>query len=265
MTTDILSKIVKQKEQEISKARCILSEKKLAALAADRSDFRPFFDVLKEPDAGGVNLIAEVKRASPSKGDICADLNAPIAAAAFEKGGASAVSVLTDFCFFKGSLEDLKAARAACSLPVMRKEFIVSRYQVYEACVAGADAILLIARILTPDKLAQLYDLCRKLRMDALVEIHTFEEARWVADSDVRLIGINNRNLSTFETDIDIAMELASQLAPGQVPVAASGISRPEDIRKNLDAGIFNFLVGESIVRSGNSVQFIQALRAAGK
>jgi indole-3-glycerol phosphate synthase len=177
--------------------------------------------------------------------------------------GASAISVLTDSDFFKGSLDDLRRARTACRLPVMRKEFIVSRYQVYEACVAGADAILLIARILTPDQLAKLYALCRKLGMDALVEIHTREDARMVADTDARLVGINNRNLSTFETDIEIAMDLASRLTSAQIPVAASGIARPDDIRDNLNAGIFNFLVGESIVRSGDPVQFIQSLRAA--
>ncbi len=265
MPTDILAIIVKQKEQEISKARAIISEKRLAEIAEKRTDFRPFYESLRKPGASGVNIIAEVKRASPSKGDICADLDASKTADQYEQGGASAVSVLTDANFFKGSLNDLTSARTACNLPVMRKEFIVSRYQVYEAAVAGADAILLIARILTRDKLVQLYTLCRKLGMDALVEIHTPEDARIVADTDAQLVGINNRNLSTFDTDIEIAMDLASRLTPDQVPVAASGITGVEDIRKNLKAGIFNFLVGESIVRSEDPVRFIQTLTAAGK
>ena len=263
MSTDFLLQIIKQKGREISQARKVIPEVRLAELARQRSDFRPFFESLSRPGAAGVNIIAEIKRASPSKGDICPDLDAPKMAARYEKGGATAVSVLTDAMYFKGSLDDLKAARSACTLPVLRKEFIISRYQVYEAAVAGADAILLIARILTPEKLGQLYTLCRELGMDALVEIHMSGDARVVAASGVRLVGINNRNLSTFETDIAIAMDMVSRLTPGQVPVAASGISGPADIQKNLNVGIFNFLVGESIVRSDDPARFIGELVGA--
>ncbi|BBO71653.1 indole-3-glycerol phosphate synthase [Desulfosarcina alkanivorans] len=263
MSTDFLSRIVQQKGREISKGRKVISESRLAEAARQRSDFRPFFDPLARPGAAGVNIIAEVKRASPSKGDIRADLDAAKTAAQYERGGAAAVSVLTDATYFKGHLDDLKAARSACRLPVLRKEFIISRYQVYEAAAAGADAILLIARILSPEKLAQLYNLCRTLGMDALVEIHTPEDARMVAACGARLVGINNRNLSTFETDIAVAMDLVSRLGPGQVPVAASGIAGPEDIRRNLSAGIFNFLVGESIVRSDAPSRFIRLLTGA--
>lgn len=265
MTTDFLARIVEHKGKEISQARRMIAEGRLAELARRRSNFRPFFESLAQPGAGGVNVIAEIKRASPSKGDIRADLDAGRTAEKYEQGGASAVSVLTDPTFFKGSLDDLKAARSACTLPVLRKEFIISRYQVYESAAAGADAILLITRILTPEKLKQLYTLCRDLGMDALVEIHTAEDVRIVADAGARLVGINNRNLSTFETDIGVAMDLASRLAPGQVPVAASGIAGPADVRRNLAAGIHNFLVGESIVRSTDPVRFITALTAPGR
>ena len=264
MSTDFLNQIVKQKGREISQARKVVAEGRLAELARQRSDFRPFFEPLATPGPGGVNIIAEIKRASPSKGDIRADLDAAGTAAAYERGGAAAVSVLTDADHFKGHLDDLKAARAACQLPVLRKEFIISRYQVYEAAAAGADAILLIVRILIPEKLDQLYRLCRDLGMDALVEIHTVEDARAAVACGARLVGINNRNLSTFETDIAVAMDLVSRLAPGQVPVAASGISGPADIHQNLEAGIFNFLVGESIVRSADPARFITELIAAG-
>jgi indole-3-glycerol phosphate synthase len=260
MTTDFLTQIVKQKGREISQARKTIPEGQLAELARQRSDFRPFFEPLSRPGTAGVNIIAEIKRASPSKGDIAPDLDASRTASQYAKGGAAAISVLTDPRYFKGSVEDLTAARSACSLPVLRKEFIISRYQVYQSAAAGADAILLIARILTPAKLGQLYALCRDLGMDALVEIHTPEDARMVAACGARLVGINNRNLSTFETDIAVAMDLVSRLTPGQVPVAASGISRPADIQQNLNAGIFNFLVGESIVRSDDPVRFIRAL-----
>ncbi len=263
MPTDFLTQIVQQKGHEIAQARKAIPEGRLAELARQRSDFRPFFEALSRPGAAGVNIIAEIKRASPSQGDICVDLDAAKMAARYEKGGAAAVSVLTDPLYFKGSLADLKAARSACTLPVLRKEFIISRYQVYEAAAAGADAILLIARILAPEKLDQLYGLCRELGMDALVEIHTADDACIVAACGARLVGINNRNLSTFETDTAIAMDLVSRLAPGQVPVAASGISSAQDIKKNLSAGIFNFLVGESIVRSTDPARFISELMAA--
>ena len=260
MSTDFLKQIIQHKGREISQARKMISEARLAEMARQRSDFRPFFETLSRPGAAGVNIIAEIKRASPSKGDISPDLDASRTAARFEKGGAAAVSVLTDATYFKGNLEDLTAARSACRLPVMRKEFIISGYQVYEAAAAGADAILLIARILTAEKLDRLYTLCRDLGMEALVEIHTPDDARTVAACGARLVGINNRNLSTFKTDIAIAMDLVARLAPGQVPVAASGISGPADIQKNLNAGIFNFLVGESIVRSDDPVRFIREL-----
>lgn len=263
MPTDILTKIVQKKKDEIAQAKTVVSEDRMTQLARQRTDFRSFYKTLRRPGATGANIIAEIKRASPSKGDICVDLDAAKMADQYEQGGAAAVSVLTDSPYFKGSLDDLKAVRSACTLPVLRKEFIISRYQVYEAAAAGADAILLIARILTAEKLDQLYALCRELGMDALVEIHTPADANVVAACGARLVGINNRNLSTFETDINVAMDLVSRLASGQVPVAASGISGPADIRKNLDAGIFNFLVGESIVRSSAPARFIRELTGA--
>ena len=262
MNKDFLETIIDQKCTDIARARKRVSESRLAEMARSRTDFRPFAERLTQPGTGSANIIAEIKRASPSKGDIRPDLDAAKTASLYETGGAAAISVLTDETFFKGNLEDLVAARNACRLPVLRKEFIISRYQVYEAAVAGADAILLIARILTPDKLDRLYRLCREVGMDALVEIHTPDEARQVAGTDIRLVGINNRNLSTFETDIAVAMELVSLLGPHQIPVAASGIAGAEDIRNNLNVGIFNFLVGESIVRAPDTAGFIRALTA---
>jgi indole-3-glycerol phosphate synthase len=261
MATDFLTRIIQHKGHEIAKARKTVPEAELIELARQRTEFRPFFEPLSHPDASGVNIIAEIKRASPSKGDICLHLDASRTAGCYQEGGAVAVSVLTDASFFKGSLDDLRAVRSACALPILRKEFIISNYQVYEAAAAGADAILLIARILKPEKLEQLYRLCRDLGMDALVEIHTTTDACVVAATSARLVGINNRNLSSFETDLSVALDLVSRLTPGQIPVAASGITGPADIQKNLSAGIFNFLVGESIVRADDPVQFIQDLK----
>ncbi len=261
--SDFLETIVRQKGDDISRARRIVAEGKLAEMARARTDFRPFENRLCRPGVQGVNIIAEIKRASPSKGDIRTDLDAAATAARYEAGGAAAISVLTDATFFKGSLDDLTAARSACSLPVLRKEFIISRYQVYEAAAAGADAILLIVRILTPDKLRQLYDLCFELGMGALVEIHTPTDARVAAGCGARLVGINNRNLSTFETDLGVARELVARLNPDQVPVAASGITSAADIRATRAVGIFNFLVGESIVRAADPAAFIRGLVAS--
>jgi indole-3-glycerol phosphate synthase len=264
MSTDFLTQIVQHKGREISRARKVIPEGRLADLARQRTDFRPFMQTLSQPGDQGVNIIAEIKRASPSKGDIRPDLDAARTAASYEQGGAAAVSVLTDADYFKGSLDDLKAARAACSLPILRKEFVISRYQVYESIVAGADAVLLIARILVPDKLRQLYALCQDFGLGVLVEIHTREDAQLVADMGARLVGINNRNLSNFETDTAVAVDLVPRLAPGQVPVAASGIAGADDIRNNVAAGIFNFLIGESIVRSADPAGFIRDLKQAG-
>ncbi|MGA6924564.1 MAG: indole-3-glycerol phosphate synthase TrpC [Desulfosarcina sp.] len=263
MPPDFLTQIVKQKEREIAQASAAIPEAELAEMARQRTDFRPFFEVLARPGAAGVNIIAEIKRASPSKGDIRADLDAAKTAGRYERGGAAAVSVLTDPTYFKGSLDDLRAVRAACRLPVLRKEFIISRYQIHESAAAGADAVLLIARILPPEKLAGLYQLARELGMDVLVETHTLAEVRHAARSGARLVGINNRNLSTFDTDIRIAAKLVSGLAPGQVSVAASGVRGPADIQTNREAGIFNFLVGESIVRSADPERFIGRLMRA--
>lgn len=263
VTTAFLKEIVAQKGREIAQARRVIAEGRLSEIARRRSDVRPFFSRLARPGTGGVNVIAEIKRASPSKGDIRADLDAARTAAQYARGGAAAISVLTDATYFKGRLDDLRAARASCRLPILRKEFIISRYQVYESAAAGADAILLIVRILPADKLMQLYALCRDLGMDALVEVHAASEVSVVAGMGDCLVGINNRDLNTFDTDIAVAMDLASRLAPGQIPVAASGIAGPADIRRNRSAGIFNFLVGESIVRSADPAGFIASLIAA--
>lgn len=260
MKTDFLTQIVHQKKEDIAMARSVIPQIELEAMAKAKSPSRPFFDRLKQPGPGGVNIIAEIKRASPSKGDIRPDLDPGAYARQYEKGGAAAISVLTDAPYFSGSIQDMMAAKANSSIPVLRKEFIISEYQVYESAAANADAILLIARILKSEELKHLLDLCHGLDMDALVEIHSPEDAEKAVFAKARLVGINNRNLSTFKTDLNVAMELVSQLTPDQVPVAASGISGPDDINANLDAGIFNFLIGESIVRSHNPAAFIRKL-----
>jgi indole-3-glycerol phosphate synthase len=257
----ILDRIVDHKKQAVADAEKRLPLAQLKdRIAAAAWQPRGFYRRLINPGPGGVNIIAEIKRASPSKGDISADLDAAACAADYEQGGAAAISVLTDAPYFKGRLKDLEQARATVGLPVLRKEFIVSEYQVYESRAAGADAILLIARILTPQQLSDLLSLTHRLGMDALVEIHDNADYAAAHKAGARLIGINNRNLATFDTDIRTAMHLADLLAPGEVPVAASGIRSRQDIVNNLEQGIYTFLIGESLVRSDDRVGFLKHL-----
>lgn len=258
MSEDILKKIVARKRDEITQAQRNTPISKLKATAAERKDFRSLFNALKRPDR--VHVIAEIKRASPSKGNIRADLDPALLAGAYERGGAAALSVLTDKAFFKGSLDDLSSAKSAVSIPVMRKDFIISEYQVYESAAAGADAVLLIVRILTNQQLEQLLDLCRELSLEALVEVHTRDDLQIALKTGVNLIGINNRNLASFETDVNIAAEMAEAIGPDRIAVAASGISSRKHIEQNLKAKISRFLIGESLVRSDNPENFLKHL-----
>lgn len=260
MKTDFLSKIVSQKKVDVAASRKRLPEKQLREQALLPRDRRPFIQRLAQPGPSGVNIIAEIKRASPSKGLICPDLDPSALAGEYERGGAAALSVLTDRPYFQGSFDDLKSARAATSLPVLRKDFLISSYQLYESSVMGADAVLLIARILSREQIRDYLDICKELDMDVLVEIHSEEDLEAATVSGARLIGINNRNLKTFETDIATAIRLASLLEPDQIPVAASGIQNREDIKKNMAFGIWNFLIGESLVRSDNPQIFLESL-----
>lgn len=257
----ILDRIVADKKEEVARAEAMTPAAELRARIADLPwAARGFEKRLSRPGPGGVNIIAEVKRASPSKGDIQPDLDAVACARQYEAGGAAAISVLTDGRYFKGSLADLEAVRAAVSLPVLRKEFIINPYQLYEARAAGADAVLLIVRILSAPQLSELLDLSGQLGMDALVEIHSPEDYAAAHVVGSRLIGINNRNLATFDTNLTTATGLAALMAPGETAVAASGISHRGDIERTLQGGVFNFLIGESLVRSDDRVSFLKSL-----
>jgi indole-3-glycerol phosphate synthase len=250
MSTDILKKIVAAKKEEVATAKQLVPEAHLRQSVRPRSDRRPFYETLAQPGPAGANIIAEVKKASPSKGLIRPDLDPASYAASYEHGGAAAISVLTDTEFFQGSIEDLMTARQATSLPVLRKDFIVSSYQIYQARQMGADAVLLITRILTPQQLHDYLSLSQELELDALVEIHTDTDLAAATKAGAQLLGINNRNLQTFQTDLQTSVRLASQLGPRQVAVAESGIKDRSDIEILLDAGVWNFLIGESLVRA---------------
>ncbi len=257
MSSDFLTKIIDQKKEEILRARSEVSEKELRRHALTIQNQRPFAQRLNQER---VNIIAEIKRASPSKGPIRIDLDPVWLAKAYENGGAVALSVLTERTFFKGSFEDLQLARAATSLPVLRKDFVISEYQVYESVVKGADAVLLIVRCLSENQLTELIHLSRELKIDTLVEIHTEQDLETATRAGAQLIGINNRNLKTFETDLEIAMHLVTRMKKHQVPVVASGIQNREDIEKNLEFGLNNFLIGESLVKASDPAGFISKL-----
>jgi indole-3-glycerol phosphate synthase len=263
MTNHILDTIVRQKHLEIAALLRKTPEKMLREQALQKRARRPFLERLRQPGKYGINVIAEIKRASPSKGMLCPDLDPAALAGSYESGGAACLSVLTDRQFFQGSPEDLMAARAATDLPVLRKDFLVSVCQIYESCILGADAVLLIARILSENQLSELLELCHTLDMDALVEVHSESDVIAATRARAKLIGINNRNLQTFHTDIATSTQLVSLLTPDQIPVAASGIQNRQDIEHLLKSGIFNFLIGESLVKSEDPAAFLTSLMTA--
>lgn len=261
MKTDFLKIIVEEKQKEIAAAKKRLPEKEVRELALLPKKRRPFFERLASKRSSGVNIIAEIKRASPSKGILSPHLNPYTYAKEYELGGAAALSVLTDRSHFMGGVEDLKQARLATTLPVLRKDFLLSSYQLFESSVMGADAVLLIVRVLSKSQLKDYLDLCKELQMDALVEVHSEQDLESAIIAKARLIGINNRNLSSFETDMETTIRMASQLESYQVGVAASGIRRRKDIEKIMASGIWNFLIGESIVKAENPRAFLKSLQ----
>ena len=260
MAEDFLSRIIAHKKEEVALAKRKTPLKDLRKKAEDIGPRRGFLSALEQNDGQKkINIIAEVKRASPSKGPICLDLDPAKLAKAYEKGGAAAISVLTDETFFKGRLDDMITVRRVTGLPVLRKEFILSEYQVYESAAAGADALLLIVRILSASRLEDLLAKTLELGLDALVEVYSEEELDRAKAVYAKLIGINNRNLKNFDTDIGHAMDLFAKLDRDQVGVAASGITSPKDVAANLKHGIKNFLIGESLVRSADPEAFLRA------
>jgi indole-3-glycerol phosphate synthase len=210
-----------------------------------------------------VAVIAEIKRRSPSKGDLAPDLDPAALARAYESGGAACLSVLTDVEFFGGSPGDLATARAACGLPVLRKDFTVSPLDVADARIMGADAVLLIAAALDDDELRDLHALAVEVGLDALVEIHDEAELHRAVAVGATLIGVNQRDLVTFEVDTARAVRMAPQMPPGVIRVAESGITGPADARLLAEAGYHAVLVGEHLVTSGDPAAGVGALRSA--
>lgn len=273
MTPRVLDEILAHKRAEVEAARearpiedleeALIVHLKAARLGRPLAPPRRAFAAALADRGRGPRIIAEVKRRSPSKGAIREGADPVAVARAYEAGGAAAISVLTDARYFGGSLEDLKAVRAAVSLPVLRKDFVIDPYQLVETLLAGADAVLLIARALPGDELPRLLREAEALGLEALVEVHDEAEMRAAAAAGATVVGVNNRDLATFVVDTRVTARLAPLAPPAAVLVSESGIEAPGDIEALTRAGAAAFLVGEALMRADDPAEALRRLRGA--
>ncbi len=261
--SDILDKIVAVKRQEVAAA---LKQKPLAMVRADAESrvlTRDFEGAMRAKIAAGqAAVIAEIKKASPSKGVLRADFIPADIAQSYAEFGAACLSVLTDKQFFQGSVDYLKQARASCNLPVLRKDFMIDAYQVYEARAMGADAILLIAACLDDGQMAEMEAVARSLDMAVLVEVHDRAELERALQLKTRLVGINNRNLKTFEVSLQTTLDMLPDVPADRLLITESGIQTPEDVRRMRDAKVNAFLVGEAFMRASDPGEALAQLFA---
>jgi len=255
---DILARIVARKREDLARGAPPIQKWEQAAeeRAVGRRDFRAALT------GRFPAIIAEAKKASPSKGVLCPDFDAARIASAYERGGASALSVLTDESFFQGSLGDLEAARAAVSLPVLRKDFTIAASQIVEAAAFGADAILLIAAILSESQIREFRESAARYGMASLVEVHDRRELDVAIAAGSRIIGVNNRDLATFEVTLETSLRLAEHMPADLIRVSESGIHDARDIARLSGAGYTAFLVGEHLMRSGDPAAALRQLVA---
>lgn len=250
-TPDILKKILARKMEEIDARNRAVSLQELSRRVAEADAPRGFLSALRvRVAAGRAAVIAEIKKASPSRGVLREDFEPAQIAASYERGGATCLSVLTDIDFFQGADAYLQQARAACALPVLRKDFIIDPYQVYEARVIGADCILLIVAALADAMLAELLQLAEHLQMDCLVEVHDATELERALQTPAPLIGINNRDLRSFETSLDVTLDMLGQIPDDRLVVTESGIHTADDVSLMRGRGVHTFLVGEAFMKA---------------
>ncbi len=257
----ILDEIAEYKRTFVAQCKRRMPLEEIRRHAGEREPTRDFADALR---ASGMSVIAEIKRQSPSKGVIRTDVDPVEVARIYMRNGARAISVLTDERYFGGSLKDLSAARDAVHLPLLRKEFVVDAYQIYEARAAGADAVLLIVSLLTKEALSDYISLIGELGLSALVEVHTGQELEQALKADARIIGINNRNLKTFKTDLKTTFELVRDIPKGRIIVSESGIQSGADIVRLQEAGVDAVLVGEALMRKEDIGGALKALIGGG-
>jgi indole-3-glycerol phosphate synthase len=258
MSTTILDKIVATKHREIAEAKTQVSEAELRAQLPDAPPVRDFFSPLAK--SGPIKLIAEVKKASPSAGVIRPDFDPVAIAHIYEQHGASCISVLTDVDYFQGNLDYLRAVRAGVQIPVLRKDFIIDTYQLLEARTAGADAVLLIAECLDDCNLRKLYNEALELGMTPLIEFYEPSNLARVLETGTTLVGVNNRNLHTFEVDLEHTLRLKREVPDDCVLVGESGIRNHTDVLKLQEGGVNAILVGESLMREKEIGSAVDAL-----
>jgi indole-3-glycerol phosphate synthase len=264
---DFLTEIMALKEARLEQSKRERSVEDLRAQAIDvRRHSGKHALRLALDNRERVNVIAEFKRASPSKGLIRADAEPQQIALAYEAGGAAAISVLTEEDRFQGSLDDLSAIRAAVKIPMLRKDFIFDEYQVYESAAAGADALLLIVAALDDDRLAHLRRVAEdELGMDALVEVHTKDEMRRAEAAGATLVGVNNRDLRSFAVSLDVSVQLSKDVPAGMMLVAESGLRTGDDLRQLSALGYRGFLIGETLMRASEPEQALRKLLVESK
>ncbi len=266
MTQNILDEILETKRKEVAALHAATTREALQAAAGEASPVRNFFAAMTKPPRRAVNLIAEIKKASPSAGVIREDVDPSEIARAYESAGADAMSVLTDETYFQGSLDYLRAAREATELPVLRKDFIIDPWQIYESRAAGADAVLLIAAALPVGELLDLMILATELRMTVLVEVHDADELMQLRSAvgfphpSYSLLGINNRDLTTFQVDVGTTVRLTELAGEGVPVISESGIQTRRDVERLRDAGVRGILVGETLMRCGDVAQGVEEL-----
>ena len=256
----ILDEIVAQKHLDVAARAAQTPQRMLESQVPDRRSPRSLWHAL---DLDGVGIIAEIKRRSPTGGTFAHDIDPGKWAANYETAGAIAVSVLTDESYFGGTHDDLRDARAAVNIPTIQKDFVVTDFQLYEAAVTGADAVLLITGITSAQELRHRIDLAHTLQMEALVEVHTQEEVDQALVAGARIIGINNRNLREFTTDLAVTEELCKLVPDGILVISESGVHSPRDVQRVVAAGVNGILIGESIMTATDPVAQIKALVAA--
>ena len=263
--SDILQKILATKAQEIEFGKCRQGQADISVQAADMPGTRGFADCLWATAQHSPAVIAEIKKASPSAGVIRADFRPDEIARSYEAGGATCLSVLTDVTYFQGAPGYLEAARKACSLPVLRKDFLIDPWQVFESRVLGADCILLIVAALSRHQLQELEGLAHSIGLDVLVEVHDEEELESALSTKARLVGVNNRDLRNFQTDLTVSEYLRPRIPAGRLMVTESGIHSRADVLRMVAAGINAFLVGEAFMRAADPGSALSALFHAEK